>query len=81
MAGGSPLALHLVDIIATDGRVDSYHTFLRGEPLPSGHPMRTAPRFQTSHADSRWLHRLQGADIGQVFLERAEVVYDVYAVR
>ena len=60
---------------------DGYHKFLQGEPVPSGQPIRTAPRFHTSHADYRWLNRLHCVGIGQAFLERAEVVYDVYAVR
>ncbi len=60
---------------------DGYQKFLQGELPVSGTPLRTAPRFYTSHPDYRWLNRLQCIGIGQAFLERSEVVYDVYAVR
>lgn len=60
---------------------DGYQKFLRAEPIASGIPIRTTPRFHTSHADYQWLNRLLCVGIGQVFLERSEVVYDVYAVR
>ena len=61
---------------------DGYQKLLRGEPLPSGLPLRTAPRCSTSHPDYRWLNRLQCVGIGQSFAEeRSEVVYDVYALR
>ena len=60
---------------------DGYQKFLQGEPPASGTPIRTAPRFHTAHPDYQWLNRLQCLGIGQAFLERSEVVYDVYAVR
>lgn len=60
---------------------DGYQQFLQGAPVPSGTAIRMAPRFHTAHANYRWLNRLQCMGIGQAFLERSEVVYDVYAVR
>ena len=60
---------------------DGYQRFLAGEPPASGLPLRVVPRYQTSHASYTWLNRLQCLGIGQAFLERGEVRYDVYAVR
>jgi hypothetical protein len=60
---------------------DGYQKFLRGEPLPSGLAIRTAPRCHTAHPDYKWLNRLQCVGVGQAVLERSEVRYDVYAVR
>lgn len=60
---------------------DGYQKFLSGDPPPSGLPLRVVPRYQTSHADYVWLNRLQCLGIGEAFLERGEVRYDVYAVR
>jgi hypothetical protein len=60
---------------------DGYQGFLNGEMPPSGTPIRTSPRCRTSHPDYLWLNRLHCLGIGQAFLERSEVVYDVYAVR
>jgi len=58
-----------------------YQKFMRGELPPSGTPIRTNPRLYTSHRDYLWLNRLHCLGIGQAFLERSEVCYDVYAVR
>jgi len=40
-----------------------------------------SPRFYTAPPDYLWLNRLHCLGIGQAFLERSEVAYDVYAVR
>lgn len=60
---------------------DGHPRFLAGESPPSGLPLRVVPRFQTSHPAYTWLNRLQCLGIGEAFLERGEVRYDVYAVR
>jgi hypothetical protein len=60
---------------------DGYEAFLRGEMPPSGTLLHVVPRYQTSHENYQWLNRLQCLGIGQAFLERGEVRYDVYAVR
>lgn len=60
---------------------DGYQKFTRGELPASGTPIRTNPRLHTSHPDYLWLNRLHYLGIGQAFLERSEVFYDVYAVR
>jgi hypothetical protein len=58
---------------------DGYEKFLRGE-LPAEIPIRTAPRFQTSHPDYLWLNRLQCFGVGIVEPAKALVTYDVYSV-
>ena len=60
---------------------DGYQKFSRGELPPSGTPIRMSPRCCTSHPDYQWLTRLHCLGIGEAFLERSEVRYDVYAVR
>lgn len=60
---------------------DGYEQFLQGNPPASGTPIRMSPRFQTAAPNYLWLNRLHCLGIGQAFLERSEVVYDVYAVR
>jgi hypothetical protein len=60
---------------------DGYEQFAQGTPPVSGTPIRMSPRFSTSHPNYLWLNRLHCLGIGQAFLERSEVVYDVYAVR
>jgi Protein of unknown function (DUF3237) len=71
--------------VAYIGTVDlgenGYEEFLQGKPPASGTPIRSSPRFHTSHRDYVWLNRLHCLGIGQAFLDRSEVVYDVYAVR
>ena len=58
-----------------------YEDFIKGTMPPSGTAIRIAPRFQTAHPKYLWLNRLHCLGIGQAFLERSEVAYDVYAVR
>jgi hypothetical protein len=58
-----------------------YEEFLQGKPPASGTPIRSSPRFHTSHPDYLWLNRPDCVGVGQAFLERSEVAYDVYAVR
>jgi hypothetical protein len=60
---------------------DGYQKLLAGDPAPSGLALRVVPRYQTSHPAYLWLNRLQCLGIGQAFLDRGEVRYDVYAVR
>ncbi|MGE5445285.1 MAG: DUF3237 domain-containing protein [Ignavibacteriales bacterium] len=60
---------------------NGYQKFLRGESPPSGLPIRANPRSHTAHPNHRWLNRLFCLGIGQTFLDRSEVIYDVYAVR
>ena len=60
---------------------DGYQKFLANEPPASGLPLHIVPRYQTSHPSYTWLNRLQCLGIGQAFLERAEVRYDIYAIR
>jgi Protein of unknown function (DUF3237) len=59
---------------------DGYDEFLRGNGPKSGAAIRMSPRFLTSNADYLWLNRLHCLGIGQAFLDRSEVAYDVYAV-
>jgi len=60
---------------------NGYEDSLQGKPPASGTPIRSSPRFYTSHPDYLWLNRLHCLGIGQAFRERSEVAYDVYAVR
>ena len=60
---------------------NGYHDFAQGRPPASGTPIRTSPRFYTSHPNYLWLNRLHCLGIGALFIERSEVTYDVYAVR
>jgi len=60
---------------------NGYEDFLKGVMPPSGTAIRISPRFQTSHPNYIWLNRLHCVGVGQAFLERSEVAYDVYAVR
>ncbi len=60
---------------------DGYQKFLRGESASGSLSICTNPRCHTAHPDYRWLNRLFCLGIGQAFLDRGEVVYDVYAVR
>jgi hypothetical protein len=60
---------------------NGYDEFLLGKPPASGTPIRSSPRFHTSHPDYVWLNRLHCLGIGQAFLDRSEVAYDVYSVR
>jgi hypothetical protein len=65
----------------SDRGEDGYERSLQGGPPASGSPLYISPRFQTSHPDYVWLNRLHCLGIGRVFPERAEVTYDIYAVR
>ena len=60
---------------------NGYQDFSQGRPPASGTAIRTSPRFHTSHPNYLWLNRLHCVGVGQLFLERSEVAYDVYAVR
>jgi hypothetical protein len=60
---------------------NGYQNFLEGIRPPSGIAIRISPRFQTSHPAYLWLNRLHCIGLGQAFLERSEVAYDVYAVQ
>src|SRR5207244_11377377 len=60
---------------------DGYDQFAQGKPPASGTPIRMSPGFYTAHPDYLWLNRLHCLGIGQAYLERSEVAYDVYAVR
>jgi hypothetical protein len=60
---------------------DGYEQFLQGRPPASGTAIGISPRLHTSHSGYLWLNRLHCLGIGQAFLERSEVAYDVYAVR
>lgn len=60
---------------------DGYKKILQGNMPESGAAIRTSPRCQTAHPDYEWLNRLHCLGIGQAFIERNEVIYDVYAVR
>lgn len=59
---------------------NGYEDFLNGTAPASGIAIRTSPRIQTSHPSYLWLNRLHCIGIGQAFVERLEVGYDVYAV-
>jgi hypothetical protein len=75
-------ALIYVDYSGTSDRgEDGYERSLQGGPPASGSPLYISPRFHTSHPDYVWLNRLHCVGVGRVFPERAEVSYDIYAVR
>jgi hypothetical protein len=76
--GGALIYLTLNGII--DFGPSGYEKFLQGELPPDGTPIRATPRFFTSHPDYVWLNRLHCLHIGQAFISRGEVTYDVYAV-
>lgn len=57
---------------------DGYERFLAGE-MPPQFPVRTAPRFQTSHPAYAWLNRLQCVGVGIVEPGKGLVTYDLYA--
>jgi hypothetical protein len=59
---------------------DGYERIIHGES-PSRLKLCTTPRFRTAHPDYAWMHRNVCIGIGEVDFVRAEVVYDVYAVR
>jgi hypothetical protein len=59
---------------------NGYQEFLNGAIPPSGTSIRICPTVTTSHPSYLWLNRLHCVGVGQAFLERSEVAYDVYAV-
>jgi hypothetical protein len=59
---------------------NGYNNFLNGVPPVEGIAVRSSPGIQTSHPNYLWLNRLHCLGIGQVFLARSEVVYDIYSV-
>jgi len=52
---------------------NGYEAFLQGRPPASGTPIR----MSASHPGYLWLNRLHCLGIGQAYLERAAVAYDV----
>jgi hypothetical protein len=64
----------------TDFGEDGYEKFVRGE-LPPSVPVRTSPRFFSSHPGYVWLNRLHCIGIGEYVPAARRVSYDVYAVR
>jgi hypothetical protein len=60
---------------------NGYEAFSQGRPSVSGTTIRMSARLTASHPDYLWLNRLHCLGIGQAWLERAEVAYDVYSVR
>jgi len=59
---------------------DRHANFLQGVPPPSGIAIRTSPRMTTSDTRYLWVNRLHCVALGQAFLERSEVAYDVYSI-
>lgn len=57
--------------------MNGYDQFLQGVVPPSGTVIRTSPRMITSDARYLWVNRLHCVALGQAFLERSEVAYDV----
>ena len=60
---------------------NGYQDFLNGVMPSSGTALRTCPKVMTAHPNYLWLNRLLCVGVGQAFLERSEVAYDVYAVK
>jgi hypothetical protein len=50
--------IYLSYIGTTDLGENGYEEFLQGKPAASGTPIRSSPRFHTSHPDYLWLNRL-----------------------
>jgi hypothetical protein len=65
----------------SDRGEDGYERTLQGGQTASGTPVYISPRFHASHPNYLWLNRLHCVGVGRVFPERAEVSYDVYAIR
>jgi hypothetical protein len=59
---------------------DGYDKFLQGVMPPNGIVIRTSPRMITSDSRYLWVNRLHCVALGQAFLDRLEVVYDVFAM-
>jgi hypothetical protein len=80
METNSGALIYLACVGTIDLGENGYEEFLQGKPPASGTPIRSSPRFHTSHPDYVWMNRLHCLGIGQAFLDRSEVAYDVYAV-
>ena len=59
---------------------DGYDKFLQGVMPPSGIVIRTSPRMIASDSRYLWVNRLHCVGIGNAFLDRSEVTYDLFAV-
>ncbi|MGH7819320.1 MAG: DUF3237 domain-containing protein [Candidatus Binatia bacterium] len=59
---------------------DGYEKFLRGE-RPSTIRLRASGRFLAGDPRYAWLNRVQCLNVGEADTARAEVRYDVYAVK
>jgi len=61
---------------------DGYTRLLSGKPAGKVQ-VRAVPRYSTAHPDYLWLNRLQCVNVGEGYLspEKAEVSYDVYALK
>lgn len=64
----------------TDLGENGHDNFLQGQ-IPTRLPLRTAPRFQSSHPGYAWLNRIQTFSVGEANLGTATVHYDVYVAR
>ena len=73
--------LHITDGGTIDVGENGCEAFLKGVLPSDGTTIRTAPQGCTSQPDSLWPNRLQWIGVGQAFLSRLEVAYDVHAVR
>jgi hypothetical protein len=58
---------------------DGYESFLKGVMPPNGIVIRTSPKIITSDSRYLWVNRLHCFALGQAFLERSDVAYDVYS--
>jgi hypothetical protein len=64
----------------SDAGEDGYERFLRQDLPPVLQP-RIASRYSTVHPNYRWLNRLQCVGFGEVYLQRLEVRFDIYALK
>lgn len=62
-----------------DAGEGAFERLLCGD-IPRAMPMRVAARFEASHADYRWLNRLQCIGIGQTDIPGMQVSYDFYGL-
>ncbi len=72
--------IYLTLVGSIDLGESGYDDFLLGTGPRSGAIIRTSPKFYTSAEQYVWLNRLHCIGIGQAFLERREVCYDVHAL-
>jgi Protein of unknown function (DUF3237) len=75
---GAPILVTYPGIV--DFGADGYEKFTRGD-LPAVVPIRTSPRFWTSHPAYLWMNRLHCIGVGEYRPAQRETRYDVYAVR